>query len=542
MLRSHCSRTIYPRKDESESLRMNNYLGFVITAAAKKQGRTPLTPLFANQKYPARKHIMFREPCGHKQGRTPEDICWRKNTASTCTRCYQRRAAEARLGKGPKLAEARKYAKQWARSYPDTSIMDICRKFGFSFKTVSRVLQELGVKLLSAKEINQRNFRKTLRLVEGHLHVVQPEQWDEQGKRLYECRGPSHWEPLRVWLKPRQHTACNRNCARQRHTFSDVSDFLRDSGCTKVQWKRRGPFFRHSVVSYVCPHKEHVTKGWRSLVAAVIHGETVCPHVDNFWTERVIRLFVRRAVLPTYTVAPGPISVKARGGSFSFDIAVLRGQIPVAYIEPGSHHKAARYGGMSQRAANKSLLKIQENDRRKKRWAAKRAVPLLQLETRKQALNLILATVWNWLQQCHLGRPVKPTVSYGDAVREVPYENELKKAGLFPGDKRWQACCGTCGWRFRYDLQVGRDSADIHCPKCRGGVGKHGRTRKTIEAQAEKLRVKFDLPSGESFNEDARGKSECVQCGETTTPSVADLFRSNWSRKCKLCAMSRKTA
>src|SRR5438552_5270183 len=521
---------------------MNDYLGSVISAAAKKQGRTPLVPLLADKKYPARKHIMFREACGHKQDRTHEDICWRKNIPLTCTRCYQKRAAEARLGQGPKQAEAKKYAKQWARCYPDSSIMDICRKSGFSFRTVSSVLREHGVELLSAKEINQRKIRRALPSVEGHLHVVQPEQWDARGRRHYECRGPSHFEPLRVWLKPRQHSACNRNCARQRHTFADVSNFLRESGCTKVQWKRHGLYFRDSIVSYVCPHKEPVTKGWRSLVGAVVHGETVCPNVDNFWGERVIRLFVRKAVFPTYTVAPGPTSVKARGGSFSFDIAVLRGRAAVAYIEPGSHQKAARYGGMSQRAANKSLRKIRQNDKRKKTWAASRAIPLLQLETGKRSLDLILQTVWKWLQQCRLARSIKPNVSYGDAVREVPYENELRKAGLFPGDKRWQACCGTCGWRFRYDLQVRRHSADIHCPRCRGGVGKHGRTRQTIEARAKKLRVKFVLPSGESFNEDVHGESECVRCGEITTPAVADLFRSNWSRKCRVCAWSRKTA
>src|SRR5258708_502520 len=305
---------------------MKNYFGSVIAAAAKKQRRTPLVPLLADKKYPARKHIVFLEACGHKQGRTPEDICWRKNTPLTCTRCYQKRAADARLGQGPRQKEAKKHAEAWARSYLDSSITTICRKSGFSFKTVSSVLREHGVKLVSSKEINQREYRKTLPLVEGHLHVVQPGQWDAKGKRLYECRGPSHFEPLRVWLKPGQHTACNRNCARQRHTFSDVDGFLRDNGCTKMQWKRHGPYFRDSVVSDVCPHKEHVTKRWRSLVIAVIHGETVCPHVDNFWTERVIRFFVRKAVLPTYTVAPGPASVRARGGSFSFDIAVLRGQ------------------------------------------------------------------------------------------------------------------------------------------------------------------------------------------------------------------------
>jgi hypothetical protein len=249
------------------------------------------------------------------------------------------------------------------------------------------------------------------------------------------------------------------------------------------------------------------------LVRAVIHGETVCPHVDNFWTERAVRLFVRRAILPTYAVAVGPVSIKSRGGNFSFDIAVRRDGNPVAYIEPGSHQKAARYGGMSQRAANKSLLKIQQNDRRKKRWAAKRKILLLQLETGKRSLALILDEVWEWLQQWHLARGMKPEVSYGDAVREVPYQNELRNAGLFPGDKRWQALCVKCGWRFRYDIQARRDPSDIHCPKCRGGVGKHGRTRKTIDARAEELRVKFELPSGEFFNEGVHGESVCVQCG-----------------------------
>jgi hypothetical protein len=521
---------------------MKNYLGSVISAAAKKQGRIPLVPLLASKKYRARKYIIFREACGHKQGRTPEDICWRKNTPLTCTRCYQKHAADARQGQGPKQMEAKKYAEEWARCYPDSSITDICRQFGFSPKLVANVLQEHGVKLLSAKEIKQRKYRKTLLSVEGHLHLVQPEQWDAQGRRLYECRGPSHYEPLRVWLKPGQHTACNRNCARQRHTFSDVDNFLRASGCSKVQWKRHGLYFRDSVASYVCPHKQLVEQRWRPLVRAVIHGETVCPHVDNFWTERVIRLFVRKAVLPRYAVAVGPISIKSRGGTFSFDIAVLRDGNPVAYIEPGSHQKAARYGGMSQRAANKSLLKIQQNDRRKKRWAAKRKILLLQVETGRKRLDLILVEVWDWLKRWHLARGTRPGVSYGDAVREVPYENDLRKAGLVPGSKRWQVLCLTCDWQFRYDRQVGRDPSDIHCPKCRGGVGKHGRTRKTIDARAEELGVKFKLPSGESFNEDRRGKSECVRCGESTTPSVADIFRSDWSKKCKRCAMSRKTA
>jgi hypothetical protein len=521
---------------------MKNYLGSVISAAAKKQRRTPLVPLLANKKYPARKHIIFREACGHKQGRTPEDICWRKNTPLSCLRCYQTLAAHARLGQGPKQMEAKKYAEVWARCYPDLSITDICRKFGFSFKLVATVLQGRGVKLLSAKEINQRKYRKTLPSVEGHLHVVQPEKWDAQGRRRYECRGPSHWGPLRVWLKPGQHTACNRNCARQRHTFSDVDNFLRASGCTKMRWKRRGLYLRDSVATYLCPHEEFVEQRWRSLVRAVMHGETVCPHVDPFWTERVIRLFVRKAVLPIFIVAVGPTSIKARGGNFSFDIAVLRNGNPVAYLEPGSHQKAFRYGGMSQRAANKSLLKIQLNDRRKKRWAAKRKILLLQLETGKRRLDLILDEVWKWLQQWHLARGIKPRVSYGDAVREVPHQNELRHAGLLPGEKRWQALCVTCDWRFRYDRQARRRPSDIHCPKCRGGVGKHGRTRETIDTRAEELGVKFKLPSGEAFNEDVRGKSVCVQCGEGTTPSVADLFRSDWSRKCKRCAMSRKTA
>ena len=521
---------------------MKNYLGSAISAAAKEQGRTPLVPLLANKKYPARKHIFFREACGHKQGRTPEDICWRKSTPKTCTRCYQKHAADTRLGQGPKQMEAKKYAEEWARCYPDLSITDICCKFGFSFKLVASVLQMYGVKLLSAKEINQRKYRKSLPLVEGHLRVVQPEQWDARGRRLYECHGPSHFEPLRILLKPGQHTACNRSCARQRHTFSDVDNFLQASGCTKMRWKRHGLYLRDSIASYICPHKQFVKQEWRSLVRAVMHGETVCSHVDNFWTERVIRLFVRKAVLPAFTVAVSSTQIRARGGTFSFDIAVLRNGNPVAYLEPGSHQKAARYGGMSQRAANKSLLKIQQNDRRKKTWAAKRKIPLLQLETGKRGLGLILDEVWEWLQQRHLVRGRKPGVSYGDAVREVPYQNELRDAGLFPGSKRWQALCITCGWRFRYDRQASRLPSDIHCPKCRGGVGKHGRTRKTIDEQAEKLGVKFKLPSDKSFNEDTRGKSVCVQCGVGTTPSVADLFRSGWSRKCKRCAMSRKTS
>lgn len=309
-----------------------------------------------------------------------------------------------------------------------------------------------------------------------------------------------------------------------------------------MKWARHGVYLRDSVASYVCPHKQIVEHVWRSLVRAVMHGETVCPHVDNFWTERAVRLFVRRAILPTYAVAPGPKYIKLRGGNVSFDIAVLKDGNHIGYIEPGSHQKASRFGGMSQRAANKSLMKIQRNDRRKKRWAARRKIPLLQLETGRKGLESILDEVWNWLQQWHLAGSKKPGVSYGESVREVPYENELRKMGLTPGDKRWVALCVKCGWRFRYEVQARRDSSDIHCPKCRGGVGKHGRTRKTIEARAEELGVDFKLPSGESFNEDVHGKSECVQCGEDTAPSVGDLFRSNWSKKCKQCAMSRKTA
>src|ERR1700722_14759063 len=101
---------------------------------------------------------------------------------------------------------------------------------------------------------------------------------------------------------------------------------------------------------------------------------------------------------------------------------------------------------MSQRAAEKSLLKIQRNDRRKKRWAARRKIPLLQLETNEKRLELILNQVWDWLQGQHIARRRKPMVSYGDAVRDVPYENELRKAGLIPGDKRWAAMCENCGW------------------------------------------------------------------------------------------------
>jgi hypothetical protein len=521
---------------------MKYYLGSIIATAAKRQGRTPLVPLLANKKYPARKHLIFRESCDHKQGRTPEDICWRKNTPSICIRCYQKSVADSRVGQGPKQLEAKKYAKEWAQCYPDWSISDICRQYGFSPRLVANILREHRIKILSSKEINRRKYRKTLPPVEGHLHAVPPGRWDTRGRRLYECHGPSHYRPVRVWLKPGQHMACNRNCARQRNTLSEVNKFLHDSGCTKVRWKWHSLYFRDSVVSYLCPHKDRVKKRWRSLVAAVIYGETVCPHVDNFWSERVVRLFVRKAVLPTYVVAVGPTSIKVRGGNFTFDIAVLKDGIPVAYIEPGSHQIAVRYGGMSQRAADKSLLKIQLNDRRKKRWAAKRGTPLLQLETGKRNLDWILNRVWNWLQQWHLARRTRPKVSYGDAVQEVPYASELRNAGLRPGDERWKAVCSTCDWQFRYELQVKRDLADLHCPKCRGGVGKHGRTRKTIEEQANALGVKFKLPSGQSFNEDVHGQSECVRCGEDISPTVADLFRSNWSRRCKPCAMSRKTA
>jgi len=459
------------------------------------------------------------------------------NAGTGCPKC----ALDARPGQGPKQVEAKQYAEEWVTRYRDSSIAEISRHFGFSFKLVADVLRERGVKLLSSKEINRRKYRKALPLVEGHLHVVQPDQWDRQGRRLYECRGPSHFTPVRVWLKPNQHTACNRNCARQRHTFSDLDNFLRASGSREIRWERRGLYLRDSVVSYVCPHGELVKQEWRSLARAVIHTETICPHVDNFWTERAIRLFVRRAVLPRHAVAAGPTSIKLRGGNFSFDITVLKNGNPVAYIEPGSHQNAARYGGMSQRAAEKSLFKIQRNDRRKKRWAARRKIPLLQLETNGKGLEMILNEVWDWLQGRHVARRKKPEVSYGDAVREVPYENELRKTELIPGDKRWAALCANCGWRFRYEVQARRNPSDIHCPRCRGGVGKHGRNRKTIEARAAELGVKFELAPGGSFNEDARGKSECVKCGEGITPTVADLFRANWSRKCKRCAFSRKT-
>ena len=114
------------------------------------------------------------------------------------------------------------------------------------------------------------------------------------------------------------------------------------------------------------PIKKSVERRWRPLVRAVIHGETFCPHVDNLWTERAIRLFVRRAIPQRYAVAAGPMLIKSQGGNFSFDICILKVGNPVAYIEPGSHQRAARYGGMSQRAANKSLAKIQRNDKRKK--------------------------------------------------------------------------------------------------------------------------------------------------------------------------------
>jgi hypothetical protein len=460
------------------------------------------------------------------------------NGGSECPKC----ALHARLGQGPKQGEAKKYAEEWARCYPDSSITQISRQFGFSFKFVANVLHEQGVKLLSSKEINQREYRKTLQFVEGHLRVAQPEQWDARARRLYECHGPSHFEPLRVWLKPNQHKACSRNCARQRHTFSDIDNFLRASGCTGVRWERSGLYLRDSVVSYVCPHKDFVKQGWRSLVRAVIHGETVCPHVDNFWSERLVREFVRRAVLPMYSVGSGPKTIARRGGNFSLDIPISRGETLVAIVEPGSHRKAVRYGGMSQQAANKSLRKIQRNDGRKKRWAAKRKIPLLQLETGGKSSEFVLSKVWDWLQLRGLTQNVRPSVSYGDTVREVPFGDELRKARLLPGQKRWEAVCLKCNWRFRYDTQARSESSDIHCPRCRGGVGKHGRTRKTIEARAKQLRVKFELPSGESFNESVRGQSECIKCGEDTSPRVADLFRSAWSQKCKPCAMSRKLA
>jgi hypothetical protein len=458
------------------------------------------------------------------------------NGGTGCPMC----ALDARLGKGPKQRDAKKYGEEWARSYVDSSITDISRQFGFTPKLVADVLREHGVKLLSSKEINERKYRKQLPLVEGHLHVVQPEQWDKRGRRLYRCHGPSHFEALRVWRKPGQHTACNRSCARQRHTFPYVDKFLRDNGCTEVRLQPHSQHLRDSVVSYVCPHKNLVKRGWRSLVRAVIHGETICPHIDNFWGERLVREFVRRAVLPMYSVPVGPKMITTRGRSFSLDISILRGHTLVAIVEPGSHRKAVRYGGMSQRAASKSLRKIQWNDRRKRRWAAKRKIPILQLETGGKSSEFILGKVWDWLKSQRLTRNIRPTVSYGDTVREVPYADELRRASLLPGDKRWKAVCMRCNLKFRYYRQALNNPSDIHCPKCRGGVGKHGRTRKTIETRAEELGVKFELPSGESFNEDVHGESECVQCEKDTTPSVADLFRSGWSRKCKRCAMSRR--
>src|SRR6266403_3296099 len=108
------------------------------------------------------------------------------NGRSECPKC----ALDARLGQGPKQREAKKYAEEWTRCYPNSSIIEISRQFGFSHKLVANVLRERGIKLSSSKEINQRKYRKTLPVLEGHLHVVQPEQWDTRGRRLYECHGP----------------------------------------------------------------------------------------------------------------------------------------------------------------------------------------------------------------------------------------------------------------------------------------------------------------------------------------------------------------
>jgi hypothetical protein len=263
------------------------------------------------------------------------------NGGTGCPKC----ALDARPGQGPKQVEAKRYEKKWIKLYPDSSIAEISRNFGFTFKVVADVLRGRGIRLLSSKEINERKYRNALPLVEGHLNVIQPVQWDRRGRRLYECRGPSHFRPIQIWLKPNRHTACNRNCARQRHTFSHIDKLLRASGSREIRWWRRGLYLRDSVVSYVCPHGDLVKQEWRSLARAIIHTETICPHVDNFWSERAIRLFVRRAVLPGHTVAVGPTLIKLWGGNFSFDITVLKNGNPVAYIEPGSHQNAVRYGG-----------------------------------------------------------------------------------------------------------------------------------------------------------------------------------------------------
>jgi hypothetical protein len=176
---------------------MKNYLGSVISVAAKKQGRTPLVSLLPNEKYPARKHIIFREACGHKQGRTPEDICWRRTTPTTCTRCYQQFAADARRGKSPKQLAASKHADEIVALYPQLSIGRISIQFGIPHRVVLNILRERGVEILSSKAIKQRKYRASLPAVEGHLHIVQPVQWDDRGYRLYECLAHltmSHYE------------------------------------------------------------------------------------------------------------------------------------------------------------------------------------------------------------------------------------------------------------------------------------------------------------------------------------------------------------
>ena len=39
---------------------------------------------------------------------------------------------------------------------------------------------------------------------------------------------------------------------------------------------------------------------------------------------------------------------------------------------------------------------------------------------------------------------------------QFPYEIELQTAGLLPSERRWEALCAKCGWRFRYDRQARR--------------------------------------------------------------------------------------
>ena len=150
-------------------LRMKHYLGSVLSVAAKNQGRTPIIPLLANKKYPARKHIIFVEACGHKQGRTPEDICWRDSTPRSCTRCYQKSSADVRRGKGPKQVAASTHANEIVTLYAEHSIMQISKHLGVAHRIIRNILRGRGVEILSSTSIKERKYRGVVTASGGPL-------------------------------------------------------------------------------------------------------------------------------------------------------------------------------------------------------------------------------------------------------------------------------------------------------------------------------------------------------------------------------------